>query len=258
MISGRWIEVLSNQAKQIAAGNCVLDKCLFDGAPADIAALGAELDNIARAMVERDRVQKLLTHEVHHRVKNSLQIVTSLLNMQVKSLQDPAAKKALGQTRARMAALALIHRLIYELGDESTKGHINAATLITELCKQLKSSSTDQPGVVLDCDASDLEIPFDDAVPLALLTVEAVTNAFGHAFPEQRRGKIAVTFAVEEKTARLKVVDNGTGFTPTERKTASMGGQLMVALAHQLGGTLTIDSSLENGTHVVLNYALRH
>lgn len=254
MTTTRWIEVLMAQAKQIAAGSYVLDEGLFETAPSDITALGAELANIARAMIERDRVQKMLTLEIHHRVKNSLQIVTSLLNMQVKDLQDPAAKRALSQTRARMAALALIHRLIYELGEESAKGHINAAILIIELCRQLTSSSANRLDVVLECDASDVAIPFDDAIPLALLTVEAVTNAYNHAFPNQLGGKITVSFTSESKALQLKVIDNGVGFTQTDGNSASMGRQLMVALAHQLGGSLAIDSSSAHGTEIVLHY----
>lgn len=251
----RWIEALRLQAQRIAAGNYDHDAGLFEDAPPDIAALSEELNRIANAMIERDRVQQALTHEVHHRVKNSLQIVSSLLNMQVKKLDDPLAKRALGPTRARIGALALIHRLIYEKGEDSAKGQINVAILIAELCTQLRASSRDQAGIFLECEASDLGVPLNDAIPLALLTVEAVTNAFDHAFPDERSGRVDVKFTIEKVRAQLNIKDNGIGFAPNG-ECASMGRQLMAALAHQLGGSLTIDSSTTTGTMVSLAYPI--
>lgn len=252
----RWIEALRYQAQRIAAGTYDHDTAVFDGAPPNIAALSEEMNSIANAMIERDRVQQALTHEVHHRIKNSLQIVTSLLNMQVKKLSDPSAKKALEQTRARMGALALIHRLIYEQGEDGGKGQINAAILFADLCAQLHAPLRDHLGITLVCEASDFGVPLNDALPLALLTVEAVTNAFGHAFPDQRSGKVVVTFTVKKLGSQLTIMDNGIGFAPIGEYT-SMGRQLMAALAHQLDGTLAIDSSTKTGTVVSLQYPLR-
>jgi two-component sensor histidine kinase len=252
----RWISALHYQARSVGSGTYIHDVNIFANAPPNISALSNELQIIANAISERDRLQQSLVREVHHRVKNSLQIVTSLLNMQAKKLNDSEAKRALGQTRARMGALALIHRLIYDQGDEAANGEIKAETLMANLCKQLRISSQEKVEVTLECEVCDFGVPLNDAVPLALLTVEAVTNAFGHGFPEHRSGKVKVDFSKKNKTRILNITDNGMGFSPAAAYT-SMGRQLMDALAYQLHGDLSINSSATAGTTVSLSYLAR-
>jgi two-component sensor histidine kinase len=249
----RWIEVLRAQAVEIAQGSYRPDPSAFQGAPPEILGLNEDLNALARAMAERDRVQQALIHEVHHRVKNNLQIVTSLLNMQASKMRDPAARQALGQTRARMGALALIHRMLYEQTDDGSAGKINIARLMTELCAQLRLMHRDRDDVEFICDASAVAVPLDSAVPLTLLSVEAVTNAYNHAFPEGRTGTVTLHFSVEQGQATLRVCDDGAGFDSSAEFT-SMGRQLMVAFAHQLGGTLCIERKEPSGTIVTLGY----
>jgi len=251
-----WIMRLREQAAQIAKGIYPPDHVSFEGAPADIVLLSQDLDSLAQAMAERDTVQKALTHEVHHRVRNNLQIVTSLLNMQASKVQEPAVQEALGQARARMGTLALIHRMLYEQHDDGTHGKIDLSRLMTELCSQLRLWHRNRDGVEFVCDASAIAVPLDSAMPLTLFAVEAVTNAYAHAFPHGRHGIVSLHFSVvEDRDALLCVTDDGVGYD-TGSDAGSMGRQLMNAFAHQLGGTLDISSSAETGTTVKLEYRI--
>jgi two-component sensor histidine kinase len=252
----QWIKLLRKQAKQIADGSYLPDPSQFKAAPKDIRHLSEDLNTLALVMAERGEVQKALTHEIHHRVKNNLQIVTSLLNMQASKMRDPAAREALGQTRARMGALALIHRMLYEQAEDSQHGQINIARLMTELCAQLRLWHRAQEAIQFTCDASAYAVPLESAVPLTLLSVEAVTNAYRHAFPNGRTGTVTLHFSVEEGQALLCVRDDGIGFETTSDE-KSMGYQLMNGFAHQLGGALEIKSGAGSGTIVSLSYPLR-
>lgn len=249
----RWIKALRKQAKQIADGSYQHDPDLFKDAPEDFERLSQDLNALALTMAERDQAHQALTREVHHRVKNNLQIVTSLLNMQVSKKSEPAVRQALSQTRARMGALALIHRILYEQDHDSARGQIEIARLMTDLCGQLRLWHREQAAIDFSCDAGAYAVPLESAVPLALLSVEAVTNAYQHAFPDGRIGKVTLHFSVEQGQATLCVSDDGIGFD-SSGKVKSMGYQLMNAFAHQLGGKLSVESKIRSGTIVTLGY----
>ncbi len=255
-----WITRLREQAARIAAGDYRPGLSDFTRAPAGMAELSQDLDNLALATADRDRVQQALTREVHHRVKNNLQIVTSLLSMQASKVQDAAVIEALSQARARMGTLALIHRMLYDQSDDGNQGSIDLARLMTELCAQLRLWHRNRLGVEFVCDASAIALPLDSAMPLALFAVEAVTNAYAHGFPGGRSGIVTLHFSVTgDGDAVLCVTDDGIGFDASgDAKSIgakSMGRQLMNAFAHQLGGTSAITSSAA-GTEVKLAYRI--
>jgi two-component sensor histidine kinase len=252
-----WIGRLREQAAQIAGGNYQQGLNTFARAPDGLAELSRDLDDLALVMAEREVVRKALALEVHHRVKNNLQIVTSLLNMQASRIENPAAREALGQTRARIGALALIHRILYEHDDDSSQATIEIARLISELCAQFRMWNCNRREIVFSCESSAVAVPLDSAMPLALFAVEAVTNAYAYGFPEGRAGTVALHFIVNgEDDAVLSVTDNGIGFDIASND-QSMGRQLMNGFAQQLGGEISIVSSPETGTDVRLEYRLR-
>ena len=251
-----WVTKLHEQAAQIVTGDYLPGNPAFTWAPAGMAGLSQDLDNLASLMADRARIQQALTREVHHRVKNNLQIVTSLLGMQASKVVDPAVSGALGQARARMGALALIHRMLYEQSDDGNQGSIDLARLMTELCAQLRLWHRDRAGVEFVSDASAIALPLDSAMPLTLFAVEAVTNAYAHAFPGGRCGTVSLHFSVDRNgDALLSVTDDGIGFD-SSGDAKSMGRQLMNAFAHQLGGTFAIVSSAGTGTEVMLLYRI--
>jgi two-component sensor histidine kinase len=255
----RWLDKLRTMTGQIASGNFSGGPELFARAPNEIALLGADLHNMSLDIQAHDldlqaalNAKIALTHDIHHRVKNNLQIVSSLLNLQAGKIHDPAARDALGQTRARIGALAQIHRLLYEESHDSDNGIVNIASLLNALCSQLRSLHRGQVAVHLLCDAASQTVPINSAVPLTLLAVEAVTNAYRHGFRGRATGTVIVHFDVTGDQATLSITDDGTGFD-VSHESNSMGRQLMDAFAQQLGGTLDIVSS-PAGTIVTLRY----
>lgn len=251
-----WITKLREQAAQIAAGDYQPGSPTFTRAPAGLVELSRDLDNLALVMADRDRVHQSLTREVQHRVKNNLQIITSLLRMQANKAQDPAISEALGQAHSRMGALALIHRMLYEQSDVGSEGSLNLARLMAELCAQMRLWYLDRVDVKFICGASAVGVPLDSAMPLALFAVEAVSNVYSHAFPGRHSGEVTLHFSISGNgDALLRVVDDGVGFD-SHGEAKSMGRQLMNAFAHQLGGTCTIDSNAATGTEVRLAYRI--
>jgi two-component sensor histidine kinase len=258
----RWLEALRVLAGQFAQGHFGGDVGRFERAPRELGLLSGELHSMAREIETRDHAlqaaldaKTALTQDIHHRVKNNLQIVSSLLNLQAGKISDPAAREALNQTRARIGALAQIHRLLYEENHDSDHSVVNIASLLGALCAQLRILHREQSLVILSCDAAPQPVPINNAVPLTLLAVEAVTNAFRHGFPAGKTGTITLHFDVANDQATLSVADDGVGFDP-DRRMASMGQQLMEAFAQQLGGVLSIVSVTGKGTIVTLSYPL--
>jgi two-component sensor histidine kinase len=258
----KWLASLRQLTTQFASGNFRGDPTRFAKAPREIAQLSDELHAMASTIETRDQeltsalaAKTTLTLEIHHRVKNNLQIVSSLLNLQARRIDDPAARAALSQTRARIGALAQIHRLLYEDSNGDDDGEVDIGRLLTDLCIQLRALHRHQATINLTCDAVQCQLPVDNAVPLSLFAVEAITNGFCHGFPEGRAGAISLSFAVNDREAVLLIVDDGIGYA-TINESASMGHQLMEAFAHQLGAKLTIVSDAKRGTSVRLAYPI--
>ncbi len=258
----RWLGSLRNLTRQFAAGDYRGDPDGYAKAPREIVQLSDELHGMARTIEARSSdlenalaSKTTLTLEIHHRVKNNLQIVSSLLNLQARRIEDPAARAALSQTRARIGALAQIHRLLYEDSNGDDDDNVDIGRLLTDLCVQLRALHRHQTCVELTCDAVSCLLPVDNAVPLSLFAVEAITNGFCHAFPEGRSGTITLSFVLFDGLARLVINDDGIGYDNLVEK-SSMGHQLMQAFAHQLGATLVIESAIGSGTSVYLDYSL--
>lgn len=250
-----WITQLRKQAAQIAAGEYQPGEPMFTRGPPGVFELSQDLDALARLLAEREEIHRMLSHEVHHRVKNNLQIVSSLLTMQVNEARDPAVREALAQARARTGSLALIHRMLYEQSDIGSQSRVNIDRLMTELCAQLRLWHRDRPEIEFVCEASAVSVALDSAMPLTLLSVEAVRNAYAHAFPNRRSGKVTLHYSAEDGTALLSIADDGCGFDPG-RDTGAIGMRLMRGFANQLGGALNIISSAQAGTKVRLEYPL--
>lgn len=254
----RWLQDLGRVANRFAKGDFSGDRLKFDDAPREIAALSTDLHEMAEVIDKRSKelesaldAKTELTREVHHRVKNNLQIITSLLTLQAGRVHEPRAGEVLGQTRARISALALIHRLLYEQDAGNERGEVAIDSLMQELCGQLRSANRNRPNVDLKCEASPIPVAIDHAVPLALFIVEAVTNAYRHAFAPDDQGRINLKFKQHGLDAVLEVQDNGQGFS-SNNDHGQMGTELMNAFALQVGGELQSESEIGQGTHVTL------
>ncbi|MEO6717322.1 MAG: histidine kinase dimerization/phosphoacceptor domain -containing protein [Novosphingobium sp.] len=259
----RWLHDLATLARQITIGNYHAAGPNFQGATLEIESLGTDMLGMAAAISDRnDKLEaaaataQLLAREVNHRVKNNLQMVISLLSLQVGQLLDPTSRQVLEQTRIRVSTFALVYRLLYDGQGEAEKGQVDKDQLITELCAQLRASNYAAPHVNLEVTSGVGLGQVDNAIPLALFLVEAVSNAYLHGFPDGRAGTIGVHFERQGKAIRLSIIDDGIGYDPAV-VSEGMGHQLMQAFAGQLGGTLAIDKLPAGGMSVILSYTPR-
>lgn len=191
-----------------------------------------------------------LLKEVHHRVKNNLQIIISLLNTQTDFLDNPSALNAIQDSRERMQAIALIHQKLYQQ-DHNTL--INMHSYIHELISYLMSSFDNTGRLYFDLDIDDINLDVSQAVPLGLILNEAITNAVKYAFPRGGQGTVAVQLYQEgRRDILLRIADNGVGFPRNIDLSGrtSLGIQLMKLFAEQLEGELRLQS--EHGVEISL------
>ncbi len=241
-------------------------------APREIAALSLSFGRAVAALDQREvqlreagTQQELLMQEIHHRVKNNLQIVASLLNLQASRIKLPEARAEFQAARDRIRALATLHRHLYAYGELHT---INMRSFLIELCSQLLQALGETAAggrIKLDIEAPELRISSDQAVPMALIVTEAVSNAAKYAFPGGRSGHIAVRLLVidegaAQETLRLTIEDDGVGIvsqprdTPTEAR-SGIGTHLIRGFAKQLQATMTLTH--DGGTSYVLDIPTR-
>lgn len=186
----------------------------------------------------------MLLKELHHRVKNNLQLIVSLFNLQVRALDDDDGRHALLDAAGRVRAMALVHERLYQA---STLSPIALDSYIRDLCEQLaRASSAAQRGIGLRIDvAAAVEVALDVAVPLGLLINELVSNSLKHGFPDGRAGMIRVRLACDHNGALvLTVSDDGVGFVPNDGGTSgqSLGLKLVSALSEQMHASFTLDN----------------
>ena len=189
-----------------------------------------------------------LLKEVHHRVKNNLQIVMSLLGLQADHTRTPETLAMLRDTRNRVRSMALLHETLYR---STNLARISFSDYIGDLCGQIVTSYG-QPAqrVKVETRLEEIGLPMDKAVPCGLLVNELVSNAFKHAFPGEREGtvKIELDRAAGDKLL-LAIRDDGVGFPPDidPRNTETLGLQLVFDLARQLQGNITLDRTPGGG-----------
>jgi two-component sensor histidine kinase len=191
--------------------------------------------------------------EIHHRVKNNLQIITSLLNMQQRALADPAAKAAMNDTRQRITALAQIYRALYQGPDLK---RVDLRPFLEELTAQLLANDMGGFGgagglVRTEVHADPLVIDPDRLAPIALFAVEAITNAQKHAFGPGG-GALVVGFHVRGDEAELSISDDGPG--AADSLSGGVGRTLMTAFARQLRGAVAFETREPRGLTVRLTF----
>jgi len=189
----------------------------------------------------RSREKDTLLQEIHHRVKNNMQVISSLLNLQAKSINEPRMSAIFEDCQSRIRSMALVHEELYQsknLSQIDIKHYINA------LLRGLSSSVYKKATVRFKVTVDDLFFNIDTAIPCGLIITEIVTNSFKHAFPKQAEGEIALALHRKDDMFQLSVRDNGVGL-PLDfdlAKTQSLGLQLIHTLARQLGGTVEMKS----------------
>lgn len=214
----------------------------------------------AQADLEDSQHEKtVLLQEIHHRVKNNLQVVASLLALQAHNLAGDAAKHALQESRSRVLAMATVHKAMYE--SESLSRVDFAAYLRQLVPSMLKSSSARY--VAIDYDLEPIELSIEDAIPCGLIVNELLSNALKHAFVDiDRDPLVRLQLKQREKTVHLAVIDNGRGLpehinNDTLTSLDSLGMSIIAALTGQVMGTLHVEK-LEPGSAVSLRFRVQH
>jgi PAS domain S-box-containing protein len=215
----------------------------------DMTAAASASAEIRSALAEKE----LLLREVHHRVKNNLQIMTSLLRLQARSTHEPQISDALLDAQNRLSVMALLHEQLYRTA--------NLATI--DLGDYLRTiSSTIYRAYVTDTDAvrfactikTTVVLDPELAIPLGLIITELLVNSIKHAFPDGRPGLIQLQFTVDTNDLLVIIDDNGVGFEPQAGPSTKLGLDLVTSLARQIKGHVSFEHGA--GTTVELRVPL--
>ncbi|RKQ69409.1 two-component sensor histidine kinase [Litorimonas taeanensis] len=229
----------------------------LERAPVRIAALSNTFDTMAENISERElrllenlKEKETLLREIHHRVKNNLQIIISLLNIQERKLSDHDMIEAIHDTRSRINAIALVHRGLYEGEDLSV---IDMQDFLSRLISELVISfDMANLGIEVKLSLEKLEFTPDAAVPVALFIVEAISNAIKHA--QFEGGTITVSNTKTEGEITISVLDSGTFVD--KKIVQSTGIKLMKGFARQLSGKTTIGPT-QNGFLAEISFPIQ-
>lgn len=203
---------------------------------------------------EKDRLleeKEWLLKEIHHRVKNNLQIVMSLLNTQSAYIENDAALVVIRENQHRVYAMSLIHQKLYQSENVAL---IDIPAYISELVDYLRNSF-DTPEIRFELDIAPVKLDVAQTVPMGLILNEAVTNAIKYAFPGNRNGVITIMLhRANDHRLLLTITDNGVGLPPEIdiRQTDSLGMSLMKGLSRQLGGSFHLEN--KQGLTIVVDF----
>jgi PAS domain S-box-containing protein len=249
----------SPQDGDVAHLDCTTVMRCRDGAniPCEIVISAAQLEGravavaIARDMTDRRqeearlraslREKEVMLKEIHHRVKNNLQVISSLLSIQSTYLADPRDASNFQESRDRIRTMALVHEKLYQSNDLAS---VDFGPYVERLATNLFRSYTGSGGRIgLHIDIKDVSLDADRAVPCGLIVNELVTNALKYAFPDGRSGTVTVAMQQDNDQIRLIVSDDGVGMRADFdlAETESLGIQLVNMLTNQLDGTVTMD-----------------
>jgi len=242
-------EISLAQLLSIQAASAIENARLYERAQREITERMRAEEQIKVSLEEKE----VLLKEIHHRVKNNLQVISSLLNLQSRCVEDQSVLELFQESQNRIRSMALIHEKLYRSQDLV---RIDFAEYIRNLATHLVRSYRANLGPVnLKVDANDVSLSVDAAVPCGLIINELVSNSLKYAFIDGREGEIRIELRSDrDHQLTLIVGDNGVGF-PKDldfRHTESLGMQLVNTLTNQLGGTVELHS--DGGTEFKITF----
>jgi len=212
----------------------------------------AERKLVEEALNKSIKEKDVLLKEIHHRVKNNLQIVSSLLSLQSQYVNEPGSVELFKESQSRIISMALIHEKLYQTGDLT---RINLSEYANELIGDLfRSYSVNTHLMKYQIESKNILLDINTAIPCGLIINELVTNSIKHAFPDNRSGEIKIDIQCHDGNCILKIADNGVGF-PDDldiNDVKTLGLQLVTSLTKQLDGTIKLDR--EGGTCFTIKF----
>lgn len=193
--------------------------------------------------------RETLLKEIHHRVKNNLQVISSLLSMQSRQMKDGEAKTAVREGQSRIKSMSLIHQKLYS---EDNLSRINMKEYIEELSSFLFKSYKPGESVTQLIESDDIMLDVDTAVPLGLIINELISNALKYAFEPEQEGEISIRLHQESSAYALHISDTGKGLPEDFDQGQSMGMKLVTILVDQIDGEMKIDRS--HGTFFIIKF----
>ena len=210
----------------------------------------SKLTSQNKVILKQKEEKEVLLKEIHHRVKNNLQIISSLLNLQTKNVEDESMLSVMLDGQSRVKAMALIHQTLYQGNNIS---NINFIDYSSQLLNQLAGLYPELSNVKREVVANNIELDIDTAVPIGLILSELITNAYKYAF-KNTEGSILISLTQEEHDYRLVVQDNGPGL-PIDfdlSETSSIGLRLVRRLSRQLNGASSY--KYKNGSIFIITF----
>jgi len=205
-----------------------------------------------RLLAIKNAENELLLKEIHHRVKNNLEVVSSLLALQSAQIDDPNTKDAMSDSRNRVNSIGIVHQKLYQ---GSNLGAIEMKDYLLNLSESILDSFGAEKQIELHLAMDKLDLDIDTAVPLGLIINELLTNAIKYAFPKEEKGTITIKLEKQNTNLlHLEVADNGVGKSGITHGTG-FGGQLVSLLTQQLNGIMTEKS--QNGTTLIFDFKLK-
>lgn len=247
----RWIVYLRRISALYARGRYRVHPRRAQEAPPEIRQLAEAMDSMAKTIAARDAALRHalaekddLLREIHHRVKNNLQVISSLLNIQERALSDTTARAAMSDTRQRISALALIYRSLYQGPDLR---RVDLRDFLEELIAQaLLGEAARGTNIRTRLEVDPIDIDADQLAPLALFAVEAIANARKHGL-ESAGGLLSVSLKARGEVSELSICDTGAPGGPPAAMGEGMGRTLMTAFARQLRGQVSYAANPRGG-----------
>jgi len=217
--------------------------------------LQEQVDLESRRVKESLQEKDTLLREIHHRVKNNLQVISSLLQLQSRRIDNHSLKRSFQESHDRIRSIALLHEMLYRSENVAT---VNLHYYIEGLCQRLAASYATEGRVAFELAIEDFELDLDRAMPCGLLINEILSNSIKHAFPEDSNGTIRIEGKLsDDNQVILLIEDDGIGINQTtlnSENSDSLGFQLISGLISQLGGKL--DRSSVKGTAYNISFPL--
>lgn len=235
------------------------DDDVLDGIGAGVNMLGEELKHSALTLKEKEhllREKEQLLKEIHHRVKNNLQIVSSLLNLQSDSIVDEKFLLLIKESHNRINSMALVHEMLYKSTDLSTIELKEYIELLSSSVNMSYSSPTKE--IIFNYDIqTGVFLEIDMMIPIGLILNEILSNSFKYAFEGKKKGVISISLKREKDGLNLIVCDDGIGLDKKFdiKKQGSLGMQLIHMLSEQIDATMKVSS--ENGTCYDITFPLK-